>query len=91
VVLAIDTKKEEDGEWYVYLNGGRLKTETKCFEWAEKGVSLGRRKNSLNIHESQWNQTSFAKDSPNKLATAYRCLLLHQVAGKLCQHFVDVP
>ena len=27
VVLAIDTKKEEDGEWYVYLNGGRTKTE----------------------------------------------------------------
>ena len=27
VVLAIDTKKEEDGEWYVYLNGGRVKTE----------------------------------------------------------------
>ena len=23
VVLAIDTKKEDDGEWYVYLNGGR--------------------------------------------------------------------
>src|SRR5690606_22824719 len=29
VVLAIDTRKEEDGEWYVYLNGGRTKTETK--------------------------------------------------------------
>ena len=28
VVLAIDTKKEEDGNWYVYLNGGRTKTDT---------------------------------------------------------------
>ncbi|MBC7587224.1 MAG: imidazole glycerol phosphate synthase cyclase subunit, partial [Chitinophagaceae bacterium] len=26
VVLAIDTKMEADGEWYVYLNGGRTKT-----------------------------------------------------------------
>src|SRR5215218_6076259 len=34
VVLAIDTKKEEGGEWYVYLNGGRTKTERKCFDWA---------------------------------------------------------
>ncbi len=25
VVLAIDTKLEDDGEWYVYLNGGRKK------------------------------------------------------------------
>ena len=38
VVLAIDTKKEEDGEWYVYLNGGRTKTEKKCFDWAREAV-----------------------------------------------------
>ena len=31
VVLAIDTKKEADGEWYVYLNGGRTKTEYQMF------------------------------------------------------------
>src|SRR5919112_5617467 len=36
VVLAIDTKQEEDGEWYVYLNGGRTKTETKWFELANE-------------------------------------------------------
>src|SRR4051812_24942137 len=35
VVLAIDTKKEEDGEWYVYLNGGRVKTASKCIDWAK--------------------------------------------------------
>ena len=41
VVLAIDTKKEEDGEWYVYLNGGRTKTDKKCFEWAKEAEDLG--------------------------------------------------
>jgi imidazole glycerol-phosphate synthase subunit HisF len=41
VVLAIDTKKENDGEWYVYLNGGRTKTEKKCFDWAKEAVELG--------------------------------------------------
>src|SRR6478672_9687343 len=41
VVLAIDTRMEEDGEWYVYLNGGRTKTETKCYEWAQKAVESG--------------------------------------------------
>src|ERR1700760_1482717 len=41
VVLAIDTKKEEDGEWYVYLNGGRTKTDTRCLEWAKQGVKAG--------------------------------------------------
>src|SRR6478609_5882532 len=41
VVLAIDTKKEEDGEWYVYLNGGRVKTELRCIDWARQGVDAG--------------------------------------------------
>src|SRR5215217_5219687 len=41
VVLAIDTKKEEDGEWYVYLNGGRTKTETKTIDWAKHAVNIG--------------------------------------------------
>src|SRR6185437_8711382 len=37
VVLAIDTRMEEDGNWYVYLNGGRVRTSTLCFEWAREG------------------------------------------------------
>src|ERR1700759_4156571 len=41
VLLAIDTKQEEDGEWYVYLNGGRVKTDTRCADWARQAVALG--------------------------------------------------
>src|ERR1700743_3647817 len=41
VVLAIDTRQEEDGEWYVYLNGGRVKTGTRCHDWAKEGVNRG--------------------------------------------------
>ncbi|MEO6894149.1 MAG: imidazole glycerol phosphate synthase subunit HisF, partial [Ginsengibacter sp.] len=41
VVLAIDTKRENDNEWYVYLNGGRTKTDMLAFEWAQKGIDLG--------------------------------------------------
>src|SRR5205085_2809629 len=41
VVLAIDTRKEEDGDWYVYLDGGRTKTDAKCFDWAKQAVALG--------------------------------------------------
>src|SRR6201991_915338 len=37
IVLAIDTKKEEDGSWYVYLNGGRVKTTMLCLDWAKQG------------------------------------------------------
>lgn len=40
VVLAIDTK-QEDGKWWVYLNGGRVKTDWQALDWAKYAVSLG--------------------------------------------------
>src|ERR1700761_5237429 len=41
VVLAIDTRQEEDGEWYVYLNGGRVRTDRLCSDWAKEGGARG--------------------------------------------------
>src|SRR5580692_424075 len=41
VVVAIDTKREADGEWYVYLNGGRVRTEARCADWAREVVGRG--------------------------------------------------
>lgn len=41
VVLAIDTKKEMDENWYVYLNGGRLKTDMLAYNWAQQAIDLG--------------------------------------------------
>src|SRR5664279_1931990 len=41
VVLAIDIKKEADEKWYVYLNGGRIKTGVQAYDWAKQAVDLG--------------------------------------------------
>ncbi|MGN1099071.1 MAG: imidazole glycerol phosphate synthase subunit HisF [Christensenellales bacterium] len=41
VVLAIDAKRNDDGRYSVYLNGGRVDTGIDAVEWAIKGVSLG--------------------------------------------------
>src|SRR5450432_2932213 len=41
VVLAIDTKKEPDENWYVYLNGGRMKTGIRAYDWAKEAIDLG--------------------------------------------------
>lgn len=41
VVLAIDTQRNSDGDWYVYLNGGRFFTGVKAMDWAQKAIKLG--------------------------------------------------
>jgi cyclase len=40
IVLAIDTKFEE-GDWFVYLNGGRTPTKLRTKDWVRQGESLG--------------------------------------------------
>lgn len=62
VVLAIDTKKETDGEWYVYLNGGRTKTETKTIEWAKQAVALGAGEILLTSMNNDGTKAGFAVD-----------------------------
>lgn len=39
-VLAIDAR-QIDGEWYCYLNGGRIKTDYKLFVWAHEAQERG--------------------------------------------------
>ncbi len=40
VVVAIDARFEEN-DWYVYLNGGRIRTERKLFEWVLEARDRG--------------------------------------------------
>ncbi len=40
VVVAIDAK-EVEGDWIVHLNGGRIPTKTKLFEWVKEVESRG--------------------------------------------------
>ena len=42
----------EAGEWYVYVNGGRIKTEKKLFDWAREAAEQGGRGDTVYIHES---------------------------------------
>ena len=42
IVLAIDAKREPDGQsWRVYTHGGRNRTELNAVEWAKTAVALG--------------------------------------------------
>jgi cyclase len=40
VVVAIDAK-QINGEWFVYLNGGRLPTDIPLFQWAKEAENRG--------------------------------------------------
>jgi cyclase len=90
VVLAIDVKKEEDGEWYVYLNGGRTKTNTKCFDWAKQAVELGAGEILLTSMNHDGTKAGFALDITRKLSEGLPIPVIASGGGGNMQHFADV-
>jgi cyclase len=90
VVLAIDTKKEEDGEWYVYLNGGRTKTDAKCFDWAKQAVDLGAGEILLTSMNHDGTKAGFALDITQKLSDKLPIPVIASGGGGKMEHFTDV-
>jgi cyclase len=41
IVTAIDAHLEADGKWWVYVNGGRIKTTKELFSWAREAQERG--------------------------------------------------
>lgn len=90
VVLAIDTKMEEDGEWYVYLNGGRTKTETKCLEWASRAADLGAGEILLTSMNHDGTKEGYALDITGTLSNYLSIPVIASGGGGLRHHFRDV-
>lgn len=90
VVLAIDARQEEDGEWYVYLNGGRTKTNRICFDWAKHGVMLGAGEILLTSMNHDGTKQGFALDITKQLAENLPVPVIASGGGGTMQHFVDV-
>jgi cyclase len=90
VVLAIDTRQEADGEWYVYLNGGRTKTETKCFDWATEAVQRGAGEILLTSMNHDGTKAGFALDITRLLSESLPIPVIASGGGGAMQHFVEV-
>lgn len=90
IVLAIDAKQEEDGQWYVYLNGGRTKTDMLCFDWARHGVRLGAGEILLTSMNHDGTKKGFALDITKQLAENLSVPVIASGGGGIMAHFAEV-
>lgn len=90
VVLAIDTKQEQDGEWYVYLNGGRVKTNSRCFNWAKEAVERGAGEILLTSMNHDGTKQGFAIDITRQLAENLPVPIIASGGGGAVEHFTDI-
>jgi cyclase len=90
VVLAIDTKLEADGQWYVYLNGGRVKTDVRCEDWAHDGVARGAGEVLLTSMNHDGTKTGFSLDITGRLSLELPVPVIASGGAGTMEHFTDV-
>jgi imidazole glycerol-phosphate synthase subunit HisF len=88
IVLAIDTKFENN-DWYVYLNGGKVKTEKKALDWAKEGVALGAGEILLTSMNNDGTKAGFANDITKLISTNVNVPVIASGGAGNMQHFTD--
>lgn len=93
VVLAIDTKFEpdsyRDGEWHVYLNGGKVKTDKKALDWAKEGVKLGAGEILLTSMNNDGTKNGFANDITKLISENVNVPVIASGGAGTIKHFID--
>lgn len=89
VVLAVDTKFE-DNEWFVYLNGGRVKTELKTIDWVKQAVALGAGEILLTSMNNDGTKNGFAIDITKQISEAVNVPVIASGGAGTKEHFKDV-
>ena len=69
VVVAIDTKYE-NGEWTVFVNGGRSATDLKTVDWAKQVEALGAGEILLTSMDNDGTKAGFALDITKQVSEA---------------------
>ncbi len=90
IVLAIDTRKEDDGQWYVYLNGGRTKTEKLTIDWAKEAVALGAGEILLTSMNNDGTKSGFALDITKELSLGLPVPVIASGGAGTMEHFKEV-
>ena len=90
IVLAIDAKCESDNNWYVYLNGGRTKTDKLVVDWAKEAVDLGAGEILLTSMNHDGTKQGFALDITAQLSENLPVPIIASGGGGTEAHFLDV-
>ena len=88
-VVAIDTKYE-DGEWWVYSAGGRIKTELKTVDWARQVAALGAGEILLTSMNNDGTKAGFAIDITAEVAKQVNIPVIASGGAGSIEHFEEV-
>lgn len=89
VVIAIDTKFI-NGDWYVFLDGGRTETNTLAADWARKAEELGAGEILLTSMNNDGTLDGFALDITDRISKIVNIPLIASGGAGALSHFREV-
>ncbi|RPF57065.1 imidazole glycerol phosphate synthase subunit HisF [Aquisalibacillus elongatus] len=89
VVLSIDTKFV-NGQWNVFVQGGRKDTGLELFEWAREGVQRGAGEIVLNVMNADGVKTGYDVEVTGQLAQTVNVPVVASGGAGKNEHFLDV-
>ncbi len=89
VVVAIDTRQEK-GDWWVYIHGGRTRTERRALEWAKEVVDRGAGEILLTSMNHDGTQQGFALDITRAVSEQVLVPVIASGGAGSMEHFLEV-
>lgn len=90
VVVAIDAKKEEQGdEWAVTVNGGRVFTEKKLFSWAKEAETRGAGEILFTSMDNDGVKQGFANEALARISDDLTIPIIASGGAGTMEHFRD--
>ncbi|MBQ9081050.1 MAG: imidazole glycerol phosphate synthase subunit HisF [Clostridia bacterium] len=90
VVLAVDAKRNDQGRWDVYLNGGRVKTELDAIEWIVQAEKLGAGEVLLTSMDKDGTKSGYDIELTRQVAEAVNIPVIASGGAGNKEHFYDV-
>jgi len=89
VVVAIDARYEQ-GQWWVYLNGGRIKTDREMFSWAREAQDRGCGEILFTSMNHDGVKQGFACEALAQLSQSLAIPVIASGGAGAKEHFVEV-
>ncbi len=89
VVVAIDAKRKDDGNFSVFLNGGRVDTGLDAIEWAKKAEELGAGEILLTSMDADGTKAGYDLELTKKVSDSVNIPVIASGGAGTLPHFYD--
>ncbi|NLX30056.1 MAG: imidazole glycerol phosphate synthase subunit HisF [Bacteroidales bacterium] len=90
VVLAIDARGDDHGQWTVTVNGGRIPTEKELFSWAREGEERGAGEILFTSMNHDGTKNGFACEELARLSEQLTIPVIASGGAGTMEHFAEV-